>query len=60
MVKNAQGMVRGFFRKRGGFLMSNREYIFSLSSEELAKYAYRLVMERVGFSYTGSVQEITN
>jgi hypothetical protein len=40
--------------------MSNREYISSLSSEELAKYAYRLVMERVGFSYTGSIQEITD
>lgn len=38
--------------------MSNREYMSGLTSEEVARYMHRLIMERAVISYSGTIQRI--
>lgn len=38
--------------------MTNREYISGLTSNEVARYMYRLVMESAVISYTGTINRI--
>ena len=39
--------------------MTNREYMSGLTSNEVARYMHRLVMERAVISYSGTIDRIT-